>query len=438
MTIRTTNPYTQKVLAEYHDETLDEVKTKIAKLRNSQQQWKRNLDARLDALKEAKKRLESNLQELSALMSKEMGKPVTQGESEVKKCIWVIDYIVENARNFLAPEEVKTEAKKSYIRFDPLGVVFLIMPWNFPAWQVFRAAVPAIAAGNGVLLKHASMVSGTSLKLEEIFGFDLFKSTLARGDVATAAVKYVDSVSLTGSAATGSKVGEEAGRQLKKVVLELGGSDPYIVLDRSNLEQAVKNCTFARIQNNGQSCIASKRFIVHEGVYEDFYKGMKEAFSAVKIGDPLDKNTFLGPLSSAEQKQIVAQQVEALRSLGSVDELVPGLEGNFVAPTIVRTDALYDEEVFGPVAILKKFRTEEEAIKLANETPYGLGASIWGDPEKAEKLVPSIEAGMVFVNKIVASDPRLPFGGVKASGVGSELSRYGLLEFTTKRTIWVN
>lgn len=438
MTISTINPYTRKVLAEYREETLEEVKSKIAKLRNAQQEWKPSLDRRLDALKEVKKRLESNLQELSVLMSKEMGKPVTQGEAEAKKCMWLMDYIVENAPAFLAPEQVKTEAKKSYIRFDPLGVVMLIMPWNFPAWQVFRAAVPAIAAGNAVLLKHASIVSGTSLKLEEIFGLDLFKSTLARGDVATAAVKYVDSVSLTGSNATGSKVAEEAGKQLKKVVLELGGSDPYIVLDRSNLEQATKNSAFARLQNNGQSCIASKRFIVHESVYEDFYKGMKEAYSSVKIGDPLDKNTFLGPLSSADQKQIVTEQVEKLRSLGSVEELAAGMEGNFVAPTIAKTDALFDEEVFGPVAILKKFRTEEEAIKLANETPYGLGASIWGDPQEAEKLVPSIEAGLIFINKIVASDPRLPFGGVKQSGIGSELSRYGILEFTTKRTVWVN
>jgi acyl-CoA reductase-like NAD-dependent aldehyde dehydrogenase len=438
MTIRTINPYTRKVLAEYREETLDEVKSKIAKLRNAQQEWKPSLDRRLDALREVKKRLESNLQELSVLMTKEMGKPVAQGEAEVKKCVWLTDYIVENAGAFLAPEQVKTDAKKSYIRFDPLGVVFLIMPWNFPAWQVFRAAVPAIAAGNAVLLKHASMVSGTSLKLEEIFGIDLFKSTLARGDVATAAVRYVDSLSLTGSAATGSKVAEEAGRQLKKVVLELGGSDPYIVLDRSNLEQAVKNSAFARLQNNGQSCIASKRFIVHESVYEDFYKGMKEAYSSVKIGDPLDKSVFLGPLSSADQKQIVTEQVERLQSIGSVEELASGMEGNFVAPTIVRTDALFDEEVFGPVAILKKFRTEEEAIKLANETPYGLGASIWGDPQRAEKLVPSIDAGLVFINKVVASDPRLPFGGVKQSGTGTELSRYGILEFTTKRTVWVN
>jgi acyl-CoA reductase-like NAD-dependent aldehyde dehydrogenase len=338
----------------------------------------------------------------------------------------------------LSPEQVKTDAKKSYIRFDPLGTILLIMPWNFPAWQVMRAAVPAMAAGNTVLLKHASIVSGTSLKLEGILGSDIFKSTVCRGNVALSAIKYVDGVSFTGSTDIGAKIAEEAGREIKKVVLELGGSDPYIVLGSANLDDAIKNCTFARMQNNGQSCIASKRFIVDEKVFDSFYKGMKEQFSNVKIGDPLDKSTFLGPLSSSEQKEIVTGQVEELKPLGQVEAFADGLKGNFVPPTIVRTNALYDQEVFGPVAILKRFKTNEEAVKLANETPYGLGASVWGKPEEAERLVPAIETGMVFINKIVASDPRLPFGGLKKSGLGSELSRYGLLEFTAKRTVWIN
>jgi acyl-CoA reductase-like NAD-dependent aldehyde dehydrogenase len=298
-----------------------------------------------------------------------------------------------------------------------------------------RATVPALAVGNSVLLKHASLVSGSSLKFQEIFGLDVFKSVIARGPVALEAIKYVDGVSVTGSTEVGAKVGEEAGKELKKVVLELGGSDPFVVLDSAGLDQAVKNCAFARMQNNGQSCIASKRFIVQEKVYDDFYKGMKEEFSKVSIGDPLDKKTFLGPLSSKEQKETVDEQLHQLKSLGKVEALTDTSEGNFVPPTIVQSDALYDGEVFGPVAILKKFRTTEEAIRLANETPYGLGASIWGDPENAESLVPEIEAGMIFINKIVASDPRLPFSGIKKSGIGSELSRYGMLEFTAKRTI---
>jgi succinate-semialdehyde dehydrogenase/glutarate-semialdehyde dehydrogenase len=221
-------------------------------------------------------------------------------------------------------------------------------------------------------------------------------------------------------------------------VLELGGSDPYIVLDKSNLDSAIKNCAFARMQNNGQSCIASKRFIVHEDAFDEFYNGMKEEFSKVEVGDPLDKSTFLGPLSSRDQKETVADQVKRMKSLGRVEELRDGLGGNFIPPTIARIEAKFDEEVFGPVAVLKKFKTPEEAIRLANETPFGLGASIWGDQASAEKLVPHVEAGLVFINKIVASDPRLPFGGVKQSGLGVELSRYGLLEFTSKRTVWVN
>ena len=438
MAIVTVNPYTDQKLQEYKEETVEAIKTKISSLGKIQKEWRRDLDARIERLKEIRKRMEHEVPALSALMSTEMGKPVTQSEAEVKKCLWVIDYVVENAGAMLSPEMVQTEAKKSYIRFDPLGTIFLIMPWNFPAWQVMRAAAPALAAGNTVLLKHASIVSGTSLKIEEIIGSDIFKSTLCRGSIASDAIKYVDGVSFTGSTEIGAKIAEEAGRQIKKVVLELGGSDPYIVLGSANVDDAVKNCAFARMQNNGQSCIASKRFIVDEKVFDSFYQGMKQSFSNVKIGDPLDKNTFLGPLSSSEQKKTVDEQVKELKPLGQVEVLAGRDDGNFVPPTIVRTNELYDQEVFGPVAILKKFKTDDEAVKLANETPYGLGASVWGEAREAEELVPGIEAGMVFINKIVSSDPRLPFGGVKKSGLGSELSRYGLLEFTTKRTVWVN
>lgn len=438
MAIVTVNPYTDDKLYEYREDNLDDIKAKIALLKKVQKEWRQDLAVRLERLKEIRKKMETELPTLSALMTTEMGKPVTQSEAEVKKCIWVIDYITENASAMLCLEPVKTDAKKCYIRFDPLGTILLIMPWNFPAWQVMRAAIPAMAAGNTVLLKHASIVSGTSLKLEEIIGSDIFKSTVCRGTVASDAIKYADGVSFTGSTEIGAKIAEEAGRQIKKVVLELGGSDPYIVLGSANLEEAVKNCAFARMQNNGQSCIASKRFIVDEKVFDEFYNGMKQHFSNITVGDPLQKNTFLGPLSSGEQKRIVTEQVEELRPLGQVDVLGDRNDGNFVPPTIVRTNALYDREVFGPVAILKKFKTNDEAIKLANETPYGLGASVWGEADEAEQLVPAIETGMVFINKIVASDPRLPFGGVKKSGLGIELSRYGLLEFTAKRTVWVN
>jgi len=438
LAVETINPYTEQALQKYEQASLEDIKNKIARLRSAQREWRLDLDLRLKALKEVRRRLEDGLPELSVLMSTEMGKPITQSEDEIKKCIWLTDYLLDNARAFLSPEQVKTQAKKSYVRFDPLGVVLLIMPWNFPAWQAMRAVMPALAAGNAVLLKHASIVSGTSLKLDEIIGLSVFSSVVAKGDVALEAVKHVDGVSFTGSTDVGTRIGAEAGRQLRKVVLELGGSDPYIVLDDSNLEESIKNCAYARMQNNGQSCIASKRFIVHENAYDDFVKGMREEFSRVKIGDPLKRDTFLGPLSSKDQKDTVSDQVRRLRSIGEVEQLAERLKGNFVPPTIARVDSLFDEEIFGPVAIVKKFRTTREAVELANETPYGLGTSIWGDPEEAEKLVPEIESGMVFINKIVSSDPRLPFGGLKKSGLGVELSRYGLLEFTSKRTIWVN
>lgn len=438
MTIKTFNPYTGEVLGEYQEESVEQIKQKIAKLREAQMHWARSTDARMDALREVKKRLLAKKGELAKLMSMEMGKPVSQSEAEVNKCAWLIDYAVENMQRFLEPEYVKTEAAKSYIRFDPLGVVLLVMPWNFPAWQVMRAAIPALAAGNAVILKHASIVTGTSLMLEQLFGLDVFRSTVARGETALAAIEYVDGVSFTGSTSVGSTIASEAGKRIKKSVLELGGSDPFIVLGSADLDKTVKNAVYARLQNNGQSCIASKRFLVHQSVYDEFSKLMREEFAKVAVGDPLSTSTFLGPLSSTEQKRTVVRQLEELGRLGRVHRAEARDDGNFVPPTLVETGALYTDEVFGPVAILKKFSTMDEAVQLANETPYGLGASIWGDPEEAEKLVPNIQAGMVFINKVVASDPRLPFGGVKKSGYGRELSRYGMLEFTNIRTVWVN
>ena len=438
MKIKTVNPYTQEVLGEYEQETPDQIRGKISELRVAQTKWAVSMERRLDELKKVRDHLQSESAELARLLTLEMGKPITQSQAEVKKCGWLIDYILENAAKMLAPEDVKTEGRKSYIRFDPLGIVFLIEPWNFPAWQVIRAAFPALAAGNAVILKHASIVSGTSLKIQEIFGLDVFKSVIAKGSDAMDAVKYVDGVALTGSTDVGASVSEAAGRELKKVVMELGGSDPFIVLDDTNLQEAIKNCAYARLQNNGQSCIAAKRFIVREDVYDEFYNGMRNEFSKVKMGDPSESQTFLGPLSSKAQRDIVAVQIQKLHSYGQVEKFGEELGGNFIPPTIARINTLFDDEVFGPVAILKSFRTPEEAVHLANETPFGLGASIWGQAEEAERLAPSVAAGMLFINKIVASDPRLPFGGVKKSGLGCECSRYGLLEFTAKRTVWVN
>ncbi len=437
MTISTVNPYSLEKLGEYEEEPETEIISKIQKVREAQKDWKKDLDLRIHYLKdELKPRLEREKNNFAELMSSEMGKPVSQSIAEVEKCIRLVDYVVDNAGKFLEPESIKTEGARSYVRFDPLGIVMIIMPWNFPMWQVMRAAVPALASGNGVILKHASIVTGTSLKMDEVFDTPLFRSVVTRGSNALSLIRHVDGVSFTGSTQVGSRIAQEAGKEIKKYVLELGGSDPFVVLKSADVEDAAKNASFGRLQNNGQSCIASKRFIVHEDVFDEFYRKLRDEFSSVVAGDPLDRKTTLGPLSSPEQTRTVMDQIGELKKLGNV-EMLGMQKGGYVPPSIALTRGEYNEEVFGPVAILKKFRLREDALKLANETPFGLGASVWGDPDEAEAMAPYIDAGMVFVNKIVASDPRVPFGGVKKSGVGRELSRYGMLEFTNIKTVWV-
>jgi acyl-CoA reductase-like NAD-dependent aldehyde dehydrogenase len=438
MAVKTVNPYTDETIAEYKEDGWDEIAAKLSQLKASQRKWGRDLHGRIEALKESKKRFSASVDDLARQVTSEMGKPITQSLSEVTKSIQLLDYAIEHAESFLAPEQVKTEAKRSYIRFEPLGTILAIEPWNYPVQQAMRAAVWALAAGNAVLLKHSSIVSGTSKKLEELFGLDVFKSTICGGDTALSIIGHVDGVAFTGSDRTGSRIAAEAGKNLKKAVLELGGSDPFIVIDGTGLDKTVESAVSSRLTNAGQICISAKRFIVHADVYDEFYSKLKEGFAKVKAGDPLDSGTFIGPLSSRNQAQTVREQIQRLGKIGKVEEALTGLHGNFVPPTVVRTDVLFDEEVFGPVAILKKYETDEEAVSLANETPYGLGASVWGDSDAAERLAPRIEAGMVFINKRVTSDPRLPFGGVKRSGVGRELSRYGMLELTNMKSVWVD
>lgn len=437
MTIRTVNPYTEKVISEYREDSLEDVKEKFSIVRKNQEEWKKDLDARIDYLKNTlKPSLERNLDRIASSMTEEMGKPITQSIAEVRKCISLVDYAIGNFPKFLEHDVIKTEARKSYVRFDPLGVIELIMPWNYPLWQVFRAAIPALTLGNGIVLKHASIVSGTSKLMEEVMGSDVFRSVIARGQTALDAIKFSNGVSFTGSTGVGMKIAETAGRELKKAVLELGGSDPFIVLNSADPDKAAKNATLGRMQNNGQSCIASKRFIVQDGIYDAFYERLKEEFSGLVMGDPGHEKTFLGPLSSKEQAETVRGQIRDLKSAGDV-EILNKENGNIVPPVIASPGKPFMDEIFGPVAILKKFSDVKDGIRIANETPFGLGSSVWGDADEAEKLAPSIDSGMVFINKIVASDPRVPFGGVKRSGLGRELSRYGLLEFANIRTVWV-
>ena len=438
MKITTVNPYSQEKLGEYEEYDDDRVDRILSGLKEAQKTWKKDLDVRIDYLRTVlKPNLIKRKEELARLMTEEMGKPISQSLSEIDKCIKLVDYAIEDYPDFLEPETIRTEGKKTFVRFDPLGTVLLIMPWNFPLWQVMRGTVPAMLAGNAVVLKHASIVTGTSLMIEDIFSSEQFRSLIVSGSRAGKIIQKVEGVSLTGSSGAGKSVAQEAGKNLKKVVLELGGSDPFIVMKSADVHQASENAVFARMQNNGQSCIASKRFIVHEDIFQEFADEIAGKFASVRIGDPLDKSTFLGPLSSMEQTKTVRSQIENLSGIGKVSSFGK-YSGGIVPPTIAQISGKYDEEVFGPVAILTKFRTDQEAIALANDTPFGLGASIWGDSDEAERIVPEIEAGMVFVNKIVASDPRVPFGGVKQSGIGRELSKFGTREFTNIKTVWID
>ncbi len=438
MAISTINPYTGEKLGVYDEYTDSRINSVIVDLHHNYMDWKQNINLRVDYFKSTlKPNLLESKHELAKLMSAEMGKPISQSLAEIDKCINLVDYAVQNYVQFLDPEFVDTEGKKTYVRFDPLGTILLVMPWNFPLWQVMRAAVPAMLAGNTIMLKHASIVTGTSLMIEKIFESPAFKSIVASGPRALSLIPKVDGVSFTGSTAVGKSIAQEAGKYLKKAVLELGGSDPFIVLKSADINEVAEKAVLARMQNNGQSCIASKRFLVHEEILDEFLEKVSDKFSSIKIGDPLDNETFLGPLSSKEQTSLVSGQIKRLSSIGSVKEFGKAA-GGIIPPTLAEITGKFDEEIFGPVAIITKFNKNEDAVRIANDTPYGLGSSIWGSPEEAEEMAPKIEAGMVFVNKVVGSDPRVPFGGIKQSGLGRELSRFGLREFTNVKTVWID
>ena len=437
MAIKTFNPYTGKQIKSYEEHDEETVRNIFNSVSREQETWKKSIDDRINfIMKEVVPRFRKEKESLAFIMSSEMGKPISQSRAEIDKCISTMEFFCREGKKLLSDNIIETEATKSFVRFEPLGTVFLVMPWNFPLWQAMRAAIPAMIAGNGIVLKHASIVTGSALKMEELFDTPLFRVILVPGSKALSAIKYSDGVSFTGSEQAGIAIASEAGKNLKKSVLELGGSDPFIVLEDANLEETAKQSTFARLQNNGQSCIASKRFIVSKKIVDAFSELMAENFHKVVMGDQLEEKTYLGPLSSNSQAETVKKQVHELEKIGKV-ESYGKQSGNMVPPTIVKTESPFLEEVFGPVAIFKTFNSIEEAARLANETDFGLGASIWGSVEKSEELIPSVKSGMIFVNRVVASDPRLPFGGIKRSGYGRELSRFGILEFTNIRTVWI-
>jgi succinate-semialdehyde dehydrogenase / glutarate-semialdehyde dehydrogenase len=453
MSYQTLDPTTEEILKTYPEASGNEIEEKAEKTRKAQEAWREiPPKARGDFLKKAASLLRERKKTYAALITREMGKPITQAETEVEKCAWGCEFYAENGEKFLREEAVATQASKSYVRYDPLGVILGIMPWNYPLWQVFRFAAPALAAGNGVLLKPASNVPACGIAIEEIFTEaggppGLFQTLFLTSETAAKLIAspFVQAVSLTGSSRAGSEIASTAGRHLKKTVMELGGSDPFVILKDADLEKTVPTAVTARMQNAGQSCIAAKRFIVSKEIYPEFQEKFVAAVSALKMGDPKDPATEIGPLAREDLVASLHRQVEKSVSEGA--KLVigghrPPQKGFFYEPTVLVKVApgmaAFDEETFGPVAALLEAGSDEEALELANHTSYGLGASLWSrDTAKAEFLARRIEAGSVFINGMVRSDPRLPFGGIKQSGYGRELGPFGLHEFVNIKTVVV-
>ena len=450
--IRSVNPFTEEVMNEFMTMSPAEVLSIITRSRAAFADWRdKPITERLSHVKRLAEVLRTEKRNYAELMTKEMGKPIKDALAEVEKSATLCDYYAANAERFLLPEMVATEAKKSYVAFEPLGIILAIEPWNFPFWQVFRAAVPAASAGNVVVLKHASNVPMTALAIEDAFrkaGFPagVFRTLLIDPAAAVKLIDddLVDAVALTGSNRAGEDIGAHAGGKIKKLVLELGGSDPFIVLDDADVEKAARTAANARMVNSGQSCIAAKRFIVRESVAGEFTKHFIARLREMKIGDPMDEATDIGPLARKDIRDGLKAQLRDAKLKGAkiVELPQPLSKGYFFAPCVVLKATpdmkVLSDEVFGPIAPIIVVKNENEAIAAANNTEYGLGAAIWSrNTERAERMARRIESGFVAINDMVRSDPRLPFGGVKKSGVGRELSHYGLREFVNIKTVVV-
>jgi len=453
MAIATVNPATGQVVKTFESLSDAQLEVKLQKATDTFSSYRHMPFAeRARLMLNAAAILEKEKENYARVMTTEMGKTFRSAVDEAAKCAWVCRYYAENAERFLADELVETTAKRSFIRYLPLGPVLAVMPWNFPFWQVLRFAAPALMAGNVGLLKHASIVPQSALIIEELFhkaGFrdGVFQTLLISSQKVDRVLgdPRVAAATLTGSEGAGVEVGMGAAKRVKKVVLELGGSDPFIVMPSANLEAAANTAVKARIVNNGQSCIAAKRFIVAEAIADQFEKMFAEKMAALKVGDPFDEATELGPLSSAQGLEDLDRDVKATVEAGA--KVLTGGQtldrpGNFYAPTVLtnipKSSPAYREELFGPVASVFRAKDLDEAIRIANDSRFGLGASAWtNDDKERERFVNELEAGMVFINRMVASDPRLPFGGVKWSGHGRELGVHGIREFTNIKTVWI-
>jgi succinate-semialdehyde dehydrogenase/glutarate-semialdehyde dehydrogenase len=452
MAIATVNPATGELLKSFEPLSPTQIEHKIQLATSAFQSHRRTSFAdRARLMLRVADILEGEKEECGRLMTLEMGKTLRSGVAEAAKCATGCRYYAENAERFLADEVVQTGARRSFIRYLPLGPILAVMPWNFPFWQVFRFAAPALMAGNVGLLKHASNVPQCALKIEEIIhraGFPegVFQTLLIGSGPVDGILNdpRVAAATLTGSEQAGIQVGISAAKRIKKVVLELGGSDPFIVMPSADLEAAVATAVEARVQNNGQSCIAAKRFLVAESIADEFERKFVSRMEALRIGEPVDESTELGPLANAVA--VTSLDTDVKKTVAAGARVLTGghplkRPGNFYAPTVLtdipKDSPAYREEFFGPVASIFRFQSIDQAIQIANDSRFGLGASAWtNDPAETERFINELEAGMVFLNKMVASDPRVPFGGVKQSGHGRELGVYGIREFVNIKTVW--
>jgi succinate-semialdehyde dehydrogenase/glutarate-semialdehyde dehydrogenase/succinyl-CoA reductase len=447
--VKTINPATEEVLNEYKIMTKEQINDKVKKARITFQDWKKDASTRTDLLHDFANQLRKDKENLARRATNEMGKAIKEARSEVEKCAWAMEYYADNGQIFSTDEVVNTDARKTVIRFQPIGVIGSIMPWNFPYWQALRFAAPSLMIGNTIVLKPASATMQCGIEIEKTFNRvglpdGVFQTLVGDSSVAESLIDSdINAVTFTGSVPVGAKVAQRATSQIKKTVLELGGSDPFIVCEDADIEKASNGAIKGRFINCGQSCIASKRFIVVKNVANEFIEKFVQKTEKLKVGDPLSDDTDIGPLVNASGlKKIDSQVKESVKE--GVEVLTGGepigKKGYFYRPTVLKNVnpkmQIAQEEVFGPVAPIIVTDNEVEAIELANDSEYGLGASIWTqDLDKAERLSSSVESGIVSVNNVVASDPRVPFGGVKKSGFGRELSRYGMLEFVNIKSV---
>lgn len=452
--MKSVNPATGTLIKEYELMSDEEIASIIEDIYEGQKSWSaKSFAHRAETLQKAGDILKDRKKELAKLMAKEMGKPLNQGVSEAEKCAWVCAYYAENAEAFLNDEPLESDASKSFVHFEPMGAILAIMPWNFPFWQLFRFAAPALMAGNSAVLKHSSNVSGCALEIEQILHKagvpkNVFRTLIADNDQAGKVIEneHIKAVTLTGSTRAGKAVAKKAGSQIKKTVLELGGSDPYVVLSDADVTKAAETCVTSRLINSGQSCIAAKRFIVVADVYDQFVNTVVDLMKAKKVGAPDEEDVDVGPMARKDLRDDLHEQVMKSINAGAeciLGGTVPEKDGAFYPPTVLvdvgKGMPAYDEELFGPVASIIKVKDEDEAIAAANDTDFGLGAAVFSnDVERAQKIAAEkLQAGCCFVNEFVKSDPRLPFGGIKQSGYGRELSQFGIREFVNIKTVYV-